>query len=326
MDTPEPATRPEITRAKAALAAEKKKRRSRPALVILLSLLLFAVGAAAGIALYIAYFQPVKEPIEAKTVQETAPIKTSTNAETVITEVTSKLQGTVVATKLDDTTSNGQTTELKPGTLTYQTPPVIPKGAKFFTMPTIAYGVTTATQDDARSLKELETAHRLLIEKNFTPVGISSDTSNGLIYSERMQNDTTVCILDSTSRAYGTGYQFSIGCADFASYDITAKALQPFYTLLTSQAELKDLNDNPYLRLSKPIIKDSQTSGYKTATVSVGSLVGTGYATLFYQAPDGQWHFFKATQGVLPCADYSTDDLKKAYKGEQCGNTGRVDL
>ncbi len=55
-------------------------------------------------------------------------------------------------------------------------------------------------------------------------------------------------------------------------------------------------------------------SGYQTIEVSVGDA-----AALFYRKnEDSEWKFFTETQGVLLCGDYSTDELREAYKGDPC--------
>lgn len=63
-------------------------------------------------------------------------------------------------------------------------------------------------------------------------------------------------------------------------------------------------------------IKDSEYEPYQTLWVSVG-----GAAGLFYRmSPEAEWQYFTATQGMLECNEYNTDDLKKAYLGETCYN------
>ncbi len=44
-----------------------------------------------------------------------------------------------------------------------------------------------------------------------------------------------------------------------------------------------------------------------------------GATQLFYRtSPEAKWQFFKSTQMILPCSDYNTDDLKRAFMGESC--------
>ena len=62
------------------------------------------------------------------------------------------------------------------------------------------------------------------------------------------------------------------------------------------------------------LIKDSQFAPYQTITVGVG-----GAAGLFYRTDkDAAWQFFTGTQDMIGCDRYNTENLKKAYLGEQC--------
>ena len=65
-------------------------------------------------------------------------------------------------------------------------------------------------------------------------------------------------------------------------------------------------------------------NNYQRAQVGIGGAefdaVG-GFAALFYQGPDATWKFFKGTQNILPCSDYATEEVKKAYLGQQCLDT-----
>ncbi len=68
-------------------------------------------------------------------------------------------------------------------------------------------------------------------------------------------------------------------------------------------------------------IIDSEVSPYQRWTVS-----GFDAAALFYRvSPTSEWKFFTYTQAELDCDDYNTDDLKKAYAGEQCYNAATGD-
>ena len=61
-------------------------------------------------------------------------------------------------------------------------------------------------------------------------------------------------------------------------------------------------------------IKNSQITPYQTLEVSVGGAAGLFYRT----SPDSEWQYFTATQSILPCTAYDTDNLKKAYAGSIC--------
>lgn len=80
------------------------------------------------------------------------------------------------------------------------------------------------------------------------------------------------------------------------------------------QGEYPVLLDGFYGNAGKVI--DSEYAPYQTLWISVGGARGMFYRT----SPDSEWRFFIATQAYLDCADYNTDDLKKAYLGESCYN------
>lgn len=69
-----------------------------------------------------------------------------------------------------------------------------------------------------------------------------------------------------------------------------------------------------YIDTSQAEVKTSLVRPYQK--VSVGLLGATG---IFYRRdPNEPWQFFTAAQGMTPCSDYNTDDLRKAFAGEAC--------
>ena len=61
-------------------------------------------------------------------------------------------------------------------------------------------------------------------------------------------------------------------------------------------------------------IKDSSVSPYQTLRVAISNAMGLFYRT----SPDTDWQYFTATQAVLNCDDFNTQDLKNAFAGETC--------
>lgn len=73
--------------------------------------------------------------------------------------------------------------------------------------------------------------------------------------------------------------------------------------------------------ISDPVVQDSPMKGYKIARVYVPDTNGVSTMTaLFYQASDQRWVFFKvaASQNVILCSDYDSDDLISAFTGFTC--------
>jgi len=59
---------------------------------------------------------------------------------------------------------------------------------------------------------------------------------------------------------------------------------------------------------------ETKDGGYQTIRVSFEDS-----AALFYRkSAESEWEYFKSTQGVMPCADYDSEDLRAAYKGDSC--------
>ncbi len=64
-----------------------------------------------------------------------------------------------------------------------------------------------------------------------------------------------------------------------------------------------------------PVIEQSQTSGYTTATLVIN---GPGRA-YFYSTDGGKtWIYFSYTSGAWECAEFDTAGARAAFKGKQC--------
>lgn len=134
----------------------------------------------------------------------------------------------------------------------------------------------------------------------------------------KYESSDTLCGINYYLDTADTNKPVFLTCALKASYEPTAKTLKPLY------AVYRDANkDSQYItedsRLGLPKIEPSKSTGYKTAEAAIyGEASPTGAVGLFYQTPDGVWHYFTGTQSVLPCNRFDTSDLKKAYLGQTC--------
>lgn len=143
-------------------------------------------------------------------------------------------------------------------------------------------------------------------------------------YIARYTHPDVVCSVTATKTANNpTGsHEVMASCANMSDYVTTAATQKPFYEAYPSKPSASNL-----LFSGAPQISPSKTAGYQIASVSMGGVMndGTqdagGFAGLFYQTPDKIWHFFKGAQNTLPCSDYVTDDVKKAYAGMECTDT-----
>ena len=75
---------------------------------------------------------------------------------------------------------------------------------------------------------------------------------------------------------------------------------------------------SPSTVLGEPEIIDSEVDGYQRAQVGHGDVFGGGATALFYRKTDGDWKYFRSVQQVLGCDEFSTTDLRNAFKGEPC--------
>ncbi len=301
-------TQRQLSTTSAALAQEKTKRRSKPLLVFLLALLMTLLGAVAGVFVYKAYFDKSATP------QTTTPVVTTTpsklTAKQVVAAVTPKLVG-----KSFDNGGSG-------------VPAVKVAGYDFYTSLSstnseIARYASTVEQTNVASTRAA--VNSILVDKGFTEKTVTSP-ADSVDTSYYVHSDVTCLFYDAAGSNQTAAHMMSIDCADMSTYESVAKAQQPFGTVyVTAAKSTPELDTTKLLFLDQPTIKDSKTTGYRTAQLNISSyadgMVGVGgFVGLFYQTPDKTWHFFQGTQNELSCSQYNTPDLKKAYLGESCGD------
>lgn len=108
----------------------------------------------------------------------------------------------------------------------------------------------------------------------------------------------------------------SASCGAIDQYKVTAEVLKPIAEVTPN------LDDKTYFIDLK--IENSQVSGYQRASLMTGKINDMGGGTaLYYKKTSGQWKFFKETQSVLNCSNYSNNDLIFAFQGQSCyGSNG----
>lgn len=157
------------------------------------------------------------------------------------------------------------------------------------------------------------------LENTLTEAGFKkSGTQIPDAYTEliKYENHDTICgISNNKPEVTDTDTKnIYLYCALKNTYSKTAEVQKPFYTAYrASKPEFSNMS------VGYPRISDSLSRGYKTAQAALyGEAQNGGAMGLFYQTPGGEWKFFKGTQQGLPCSDYNTIELKKAFMGEQC--------
>lgn len=280
------------------LKTEQGRRRSKPLLVILLSLLLVGLGATAAIYVYTQNKTDDKQTAQSTTKPEAAtqPLLTAEKAIAAI---------------------EAEHHDYVQDPVTMQAVKV--SGYDFYTIAHADRAATVAVSGD--NYKDtLADIGKNLKQLGFVEKTLSSDQDSQYITTDYTHADVICRVYSSeiTGEA-GTEYQILVGCSDVNNVKALAKDQQPFSKLLPASMT------NDEYALAGPVAPfDSQTNGYKKLELGfVGIFDGQagagGAALLFYQTPDGTWKFFTGTQNILPCDNYNTDEIRKAYAGETCG-------
>ena len=295
------------------LKPKKSKKPLAIILVIIGLLLLAGVGAA-----YYFFFMPktnTEQTVAAPEVKETAAPPSQTTNE-VIASIKESLAGSNVTGR--DPSNRPFAFAINDNKyLTYADEGSITSG--------VSSVVSTQTElNQEVTYTEAALAKNGLIRNGLSDVeiefvgSVSFWTSKDLVCQVLATPDDDGAVYDSETQAYTYGsYSLIATCAYLSDYSTTATTAKPFYDAYKLES---DTYKDYMVFVSQPKIKDSATEGYKTASIPLtgyGGYVG-GFAALFYQTPDTSWHYFIATQSVLMCAEYNTNDLKKAYVGEQC--------
>jgi hypothetical protein len=117
-----------------------------------------------------------------------------------------------------------------------------------------------------------------------------------------------ICTIDAPSSQVGST---TATCGAIAAYDAAAKKVQPL-------SQTIEYTDGTTV-FAEPTIKDSSVSGYKQASMSVSGIKSPGGSVaLFWKKGRNNWQLFTYTQNSLPCENYTTEDVRNAFKGETC--------
>ena len=246
-------------------------------------------------------------PADTSPNSSTKPTTAELTAAAIIAELTPKMVGDVKTVL-----PNGADNPAK----SYSAPVYKPTGYDFSVTATkesgfASYGANDVAKKDLAQIESTLESHDLVK----TVLDPGSDIG---IYASRFESDTIVCSVND-QKPYTADYRYSavVGCADKSSYLTNAKALNPYYIVYAAESG----NNTGQVAMGDPVLKASKTDGYSTMTIGIsGSGYGTvgGFAGLFYKTPDDKIHFFRGTQSQIPCTDFNTPDIKKAYLGESC--------
>lgn len=294
-----------------ALAAEKKKRRSKPWLVALLSLLLITLGAAAAVFVSSTYFN--------KPANNQNATKDSRQNTTKAPEPTPKV-GAAQALTVIKKAFPGTSTKIERPILALQVP-----GYNFYTDLASAEDYTGVSGEIAAAENTVKLAEigRELKAQNFIE---ELDTSNTEIsYTARYTSKDAACIVTSqgSQSSPNADHAVQAACADMSVFKELAAKQAPF---AQPDDAVRAASPGQSALYGKPVISQSATDGYKTAKLGVtaaNAAAGAGFRLFYQKTPSIEWTYITSTGDTGPgpeCSAFNTADAKKAYAGTPCYN------
>lgn len=120
------------------------------------------------------------------------------------------------------------------------------------------------------------------------------------------------CTVEKKTQALSPVKSVVASCGEIDRYKEVAEILKPIVASLARYDKTS--------QFTEPNIKDSEISGYKSAELYQGSLMGGGGGRLFFYQKSGEdWKYFPGGQHQLhSCGDFNTDDIRNAFYGEKC--------
>jgi len=109
-------------------------------------------------------------------------------------------------------------------------------------------------------------------------------------------------------------------CLDMSTYSSYAQDQADFASIYTPLSATSVL----YGFVGKPTVTDGSVAGYKRGKIQVSSVINDqltadGKFAIYYQTPDGIWHYFADQDNVaIECEKYITKDQQSAYSGAPC--------
>jgi hypothetical protein len=288
----------------------KQERKSSKGLVALTVFVIVFILGAGGFAAYVLVLKNNPVSDLSTTSGSQSSITESLTAKSLIAKARVVVKGDVNET-LADTTGKQYNV--------FSAPAFKPIGYNFSVRPEQDYGFGSYGTKNTIS-SDLIFVQKVLVDNKLNETVLDPGSDVG-IFAAKYESDSIICQINDqkpyNEPATSTNYSMVIGCADKSDYLTNAAMLRPYFIVYASQSR----TDTTKVLMGSPTLKQSKTAGYSIATVSIsGSEYGSvgGFAGLFYVTPDTVLHYFTGIQSELACNKFSTDDLKKAYVGEQC--------
>lgn len=158
---------------------------------------------------------------------------------------------------------------------------------------------------------------------------IVTDGSGTANYQAYFVRKDVICEADLVKPADAKANQWiEAKCLDMSAYSTYASEQAGFVNIYTPLSATSVL----YGFVGKPTVTDGSVAGYKRGKIQVSTVINDQMTTdgkfaIYYQTPDGIWHYFADQDNVaIECEKYVTKDQQSAYSGTPCRSlkTGAV--
>lgn len=160
---------------------------------------------------------------------------------------------------------------------------------------------------------------RMLEERGFAKFGENYGTASAWGSTVTTYVNEQMGIVCETPAGY-----VSLNCGATTWYDeVDAKLSNELAKVYNEAVE----EDAKLMVATTSAIKNSEVQPYQTILAYLN-----GFGAMFYRtSPEAEWVYFARGQGAPACAEYNTEDLKKAFLGQLCwseedGSDAKVEL
>lgn len=182
-----------------------------------------------------------------------------------------------------------------------------PEGWKTSTFLNLSYGFRVV-RDDSK-IEERWGALQAALVKELSRNGFAKYDYGTMAVTEYINEQRgIVCGIDDSSLL-----DSGVECASVNWYDVDD------LDLINDLAEAynRKTGEEPYyIGVNKDKIEDSGYEQYQKLIVSFAGAMGQFYRV----SPDSEWVFFRGGQDAPLCSEFNTEDLKRAFVGDQCWN------
>lgn len=175
--------------------------------------------------------------------------------------------------------------------------------------------------DPEKSTAQRDSIEKSLVYDKFTRK-VFLEGVNNTNYLADFTRDDVVCQLSVEVAERDTaGDWVEIRCLDTSDYSAYATAQKPLVSAYTSVVSTAA----QYGFVGKPVSKNGAITGYKLVEITASSVTNQRMTTtdnlaLFYQSPDGVWHYFRDRNKdiLVECENYNSEALRRAYADQPC--------